>query len=64
MAKYQALSLIWSYRTNREYQPGDMIDLEDNMARILFGKQCIQPAEYRRTEPILTGVDYDGTDDE
>ncbi len=64
MAKYEALSRLWSYSQNREYQPGEIVELDDAMARILFEKDCIQPAEYRRTEPIETGVNYDGTNDE
>ncbi len=64
MAKYTALSLLWSYRQNRETQPGEIVELDDATARILLAKDCIQPAEYSRTEMIETGVNYDGTNDE
>jgi kynurenine formamidase len=44
MAKYKVLKLISSVPLNRYVLPGEVIELEDEMAMILMEKKCIEPA--------------------
>lgn len=44
MAKYQATGLLWSPSQNRTIQIGEVIDLDDEIARKLLALDVIEPA--------------------
>jgi len=46
MGKYEALGLLWSPSKNKFIQPGETIELEDEIAKILLRKRVIRPARY------------------
>ena len=46
--KYQAVGLLWSPSQNKYIQPGETIELEDEIAKLLMKKKVIKPARYRR----------------
>ena len=53
MAKYRALTLLWSISQNRYIQPGELVEMdsEDKTTKILLKKNCITIAEFKK--PIL-----------
>ena len=48
MAKYIALSLIWSESKKAYVHPGEEYECDDEIALILLEKGIIKPAEYKR----------------
>ncbi len=46
--KYEVVGLLWSPSQNRYIQPGEKIELEDEIAKLLLKKKVIKPAVYRR----------------
>lgn len=41
--KYQVIQLLWSPSQNRYIQIGEIVELEDDIAKILLQKDCIKP---------------------
>ena len=46
--KYEAVGLLWSPSQNKYIQPGETIELDDEIAKLLLKKKVIKPAVYRR----------------
>lgn len=46
--KYVATGLLWSPSQKRYIEIGEIIDLDDEIAKILLRKKVIKPARYRR----------------
>ena len=46
--KYEATTLLWSPSRNKYLQPGEVIELEDEIAKVLLAKKAIKPAVYKR----------------
>jgi hypothetical protein len=46
--KYQAVELLWSPSQKKYLHPGEVIELEDDIAKVLLAKKAIKPAVYRR----------------
>ena len=46
--KYEVVGLLWSPSQNRDIQPGETIELDDEIAKLLLKKKVIKPARYRR----------------
>ena len=46
--KYEATALLWSPSQKKYLQPGEIIELEDEIAKVLLAKKAIKPAVYRR----------------
>lgn len=50
MAKYEVLSKLWSPSQNKYYDPGETIELDDDIAILLLQKRCIKPAVISRKQ--------------
>lgn len=48
MAKYEVLSKLWSPSQNKYFDPGEVVDLDDDIALLLLKQKCIKPAVIRR----------------
>lgn len=46
--KYEATALLWSPSQKKYLQPGEIIELEDEIAKVLMAKKAIKPAVYKR----------------
>ena len=49
---YEVTQLLWSPKGNRYIQIGELIELEDDIAKILLRKDCIKPHFVRVDLPV------------
>ena len=50
MAKYEVLSKLWSPSQNKYFDPGESIELDDDIALLLLKQKCIKPAVISRKQ--------------
>lgn len=50
MAKYEVLTTLWSPSQNKYFNPGEEVELDDDIALLLLKKDAIKPAVLRRTK--------------
>ena len=62
--KYVATGLLWSPSQKKYIQPGEIIDLDEEIAQILLKKKVIKPAVYirRAKKKVVKEQDYDTND--
>ena len=51
--KYLVTGLLWSPSQNRYIQPGEIVEFEDEIAKILLRKMVILPAVYKRKAKVI-----------
>lgn len=59
VSKYEVIQLIWSPGQSRYIHIGEVIELEDNIAKILLKKDCIKPYVLRFENPIIEIMELD-----
>ena len=57
--KYVATGVLWSTLQNRQIEIGEIIDLDDEIAKILLAKKVIKPAVIIRKVKNVRRKDYD-----
>ena len=57
--KYVATGTLWSPSQNRQIEIGEIIDLDDEIAKILLAKKVIKPAVIIRKVKNVRRKDYD-----
>jgi len=50
MANYEVLSKLWSPSQNKDIEPGEVVDLDDDIAILLLKQKCIKPAVISRKQ--------------
>ena len=50
--KYLVTGLLWSPSQNRYIQPGEVVEFDDEIAKILLKKRVILPAVYKRKAKV------------
>ena len=60
--KYVATGILWSPSQNRQIEIGEIIDLDDEIAKILLAKKVIKPAVIIRKVKNVRRKDYDTND--
>lgn len=61
--KYSVKVMLWSPSGNRYIQPGEVIELDDDIALLLLKKDVIEPAQ--RSRKLLTNYEVkDDTDNQ
>ena len=60
--KYVAMGLLWSPSQKKYIEIGEIIDLDDEIAKILLDKKVIKPAVIIRKAKTVRRKDYDTND--
>lgn len=50
MAKYEVLTKLWSPSQNKDIEPGESVELDDDIAILLLKQKCIKPAVISRKQ--------------